>query len=259
MKYGEKTPQPPEDKNGKPLQGQALLYWQRRQAWIQEADRAREAIEALAKGFCILAARLERETAPRAVAAIFAAAGEDPALALRVLYAAGLDPEPQRLAWEGERTVRQTSSDPGLFTSDPEHHPDAVRALRGGYVTDEDGNMTWLPGSVAAWNLKVKELRAARAQEQAERSAQSRVLWTDARTGHAVMDDAPYRPQTGTTDWSRYPEPAALAQAAEARDEFEVQSLRRSQADLEKQAADEARAQAQAIADSIIERQGAAS
>jgi hypothetical protein len=82
------TPQPPEDRNGRPLQGVALEVWRKRQAWIHAASEAEEDIRAVARVLAKVACRLTDKTDDQADALTLLAGRED---AARMLRAAGLD------------------------------------------------------------------------------------------------------------------------------------------------------------------------
>jgi hypothetical protein len=88
VKYSEKTPQPPEDRNGRPLAGRPLEVWQKRQAWLKQAAEAEEDIRATARVLAKVAARLTDKTDDQADALALLAGRED---AARLLRAAGLD------------------------------------------------------------------------------------------------------------------------------------------------------------------------
>jgi hypothetical protein len=182
------TPSQPVDHRGKPLRGQALEGWRRKQAELAAAVEAREDIAALARMVCRLAARELGVPAPDALAVLGArdgASGQEDAL--RCLRASGINPEPQRQRWAEQAAVQaQHSTGPG-WDRDPDHHPEVIALLTSG-------------APMADVQEKIREAAGRAAREREEQLARSRpgVLW-ETREGEPVLERGhatPLRPQS---------------------------------------------------------------
>ena len=182
------TPEVPRDRRGRPLTGQALEGWRRRQAELAAAVAAREDVAAVARMVCRLAARATGLPAPDAMAALGAqagATGQDDAL--RVLRAAGHVPDVQAQRWAAEATVQaQASTGPG-WGNDPEHHPEVTALLLSG-------------APMADVQEKIREVagRMAREREERQLAARPGMLW-ETRDGVPVMDGSRVRPPRQTS------------------------------------------------------------
>ena len=183
------VPEVPRGGDGRPLSGAALDVHLRRQAELAAAAGYAEDIRAMARTVCRMAAGALRMPAPDALAALGAQAGnggrED---SLRVLRAAGIDPDPQARRWAEEAPLLQQSSSRAgdLYAGDPEHDPRVTEAVLAGAPLDEVADLV---AQITAERARLKDEAAA------ARPLPPDVLW-ETRDGRLVRESPQARPLT---------------------------------------------------------------
>jgi hypothetical protein len=190
----------PRDHRGFPLQGAARDGFVQRQADINAAIEARQAVESLARTVMVLASKVTGLPGPDAVRAIMNTAGADGAgHGMAVVRCAGFDVPAQQAAWQAEAPVRRQASRGVSWDTDPDHDPRVMAAITSGAGAEELSRVR---------SLVAAEQHAGRVQAQ----KQSGVMWR-LRDGSDYTDDtggqpAPFQRSTVIKDWPEFPDHA---------------------------------------------------
>lgn len=200
--------QVPKDHRGFPMKGAALQYYRERQADIQAAVEARQAVESVAAVVTVLASRLTGLPGPDAVRALMSAAGTNGLdHALAVTRAAGHSVPAQASQWRAEAPVQRQASATvgGGWESDPDHSPVVMEAIMRGASADELNRIRF---AVAA------EREAGRQRQE----RQSSVMWRT-RSGDLLDDTGgeprPFQQSVVTREWESFPDHAPPQPAAQ--------------------------------------------
>ena len=125
--------QVPKDHRGFPLKGAALENYRERQADINEALLARQAVESLARTVMVLASRMTGLPGPDAVRAnMNTAHGDGAGHGAAVVRAAGHSVPSRLAAWQAEAPVQRQASRGADWSTDPDHSPVVMEAIMRG-------------------------------------------------------------------------------------------------------------------------------
>jgi hypothetical protein len=189
----------PRDHRGFVLQGAARDRYVQRQADINEALAARQAVESLARTVMVLASRMTGLPGPDAVRAIMNTAGADGAgHGMAVVRAAGHSVPAQQAAWQAEAPARRQASRGTDWSTDPDHDPRVMAAITSGAGAEE---LSRVRSMVAA------EQHAGRVQH----ARQTSVMW---RTRDGVLEDdtggqpALFQRSVVEHEWHEFPDHA---------------------------------------------------
>jgi hypothetical protein len=179
------------------LKGAARDAYLQRQADINAAMEARQAVESLARTVMVLASRMTGVPGPDAVRAIMNTAGVDGAgHGLAVVRAAGHSVPALAAAWRAEAPVQRQASRGTSWESDPDHSPEVMEVIARGRSMEELARVR---------NAAAAAHQAAREQQQ----KQSSVLWYD-RHGNPVLDNgvpsAPVQQSVTFREWREFPD-----------------------------------------------------